>query len=155
MGLEEFEIPIGRRLGIVAKQFISVMYKTLSHIDIGTNFIVILLIYKTGGTLTQQELADECGLDKTNVLRIIDTLEEKGLLKRAPKLDDRRAYIIKLTPKGKKLIPVINKAIGDLNKKALDGISEGQQKSFFKTLDKISQNLNDLPAEKLLVSFNK
>ena len=155
MGLEEYEIPIGRRLGIVAKQFISVMYKTLNHIEIGTNFIVIVMIDKNGGTLTQQELADECGLDKTNILRIIDNLEKKGLVRRAPKLDDRRAYLIKLTPKGKKLIPIINKAVGDLNKKALSGISDGQRRSFFKTLDKISKNLDNLPAEKLLVSFSK
>jgi len=155
MGLEEHEIPIGRRLGIVAKQFIGVMYKTLNHLEIGTNFIVIVLIDKTGGTLTQQELADECGLDKTNILRIIDNLENKGLVKRAPKLYDRRAYLIKLTSKGKKLIPIINKAIGNLNKKTLAGISDGQRRSFFKTLDKISQNLEDLPAEKVSFSFNK
>jgi len=155
MSLEKHEIPIGRRLGIVAKQFIGVMYKTLKDIDIGTNFIVIVLINKTGGTLTQQELANECGLDKTNVFRIIDSLEEKGYVIRAPKLDDRRAYIIKLTPKGRKIIPIIHKAINELNKKALAEISNEQQRLFFKTLDKISLNLENLPAEKLLVSFNK
>ena len=129
------------------------MYRNLSHLDIGPNFIVIVLIDKTGSTLTQQELADLCGMDKTNMLRTIDALQNKGLVKREQKPEDRRAYVIKLTPKGEKIIPIIKKSFRALNKKALDGLSERQVNSFYKTLDKITENIASLPANEVLVSL--
>lgn len=153
MLLKSLDIPLGRRLGLIAKQYIGIMYKNLSHLDIGPNFIVIVLIHKTGSTLTQQELADLCGMDKTNMLRTIDILQEKGLVKREQKPADRRAYIIKLTAKGTKIIPVINKAVRALNKKALEGLSERQINTFYKTLDTITENIASLPAEEVMVSL--
>ena len=140
-------------MGLVAKKYIGIMYKSLSHLEMGPNFIVIILIHKTESTLTQQELADSCGMDKTNMLRTIDTLQNKGLVKREPKEDDRRAYVIRLTQKGEKVIPVVKKAFKALNKKAMDGLSERQVNSFYKTLDKITENIASLPAEEVLVSL--
>ena len=129
------------------------MYKNLTHLGIGPNFIVILLIHKTQSTLTQQELADLCSMDKTNILRTIDTLQDKGLVKREQKPQDRRAYVIKLTPKGEKIIPVINKSVRALNKKALKGISDRALTNFYKTLDTITDNIASLPAEQVMVSL--
>ena len=147
------DIPLGRRLGLIAKKYIGIMYKNLGHLDIGHNFIVIILIHKSSSTLTQQELANQCGMDKTNMLRTIDALQAKGLVRREQKPEDRRAYVIRLTPEGKKIIPLINKSFRVLNKKALEGISDRQTKEFYKTLNKITENIASLPAEEVLVSL--
>jgi len=149
------DIPLGKRLGHIAKKYVGIMYKSLNHLDIGTNFIVLILINKTNNTLTQQELADSCGMDKTNMLRAIDQLEEKGLVERQQKPEDRRAYVIALTQQGKKIIPVISKSFRVLNNKALEGISETQINSFYKTLDMIAENIASLPAEDVMVSLKK
>ena len=153
MAQESLDIPLGRSLGLIAKRYLSIMYKNLSHLDIGTYFIVINLIQKTGGMLNQQELADLCGMDKTNMLRSIDTLQLKGLVKRVKKADDRRAYVIKLTPKGEKIVPLIHKSFRALNKKALEGLSERQVNSFYKTLETITGNIASLPSDEILISM--
>ena len=147
------DIPLGRRLGMIAKQYIGIMYKNLGHLEIGTNFIVILLIHKTGSTLTQQELADLCKMDKTNMLRTIDILQERELVKRIQKPEDRRAYVIKLTSKGEEIIPVIHKTFQALNKKAMAGLDQMQIKAFYETLDTITDNIASLPAEEMMVSL--
>lgn len=147
------DIPLGRSLGLIAKRYLSIMYKDLSHLDIGTNFIVINLIEKTGGVLNQQELADLCGMDKTNMLRSIDTLQQKGLVKREKKADDRRAYVIKLTPKGEKIVPTIYKTFRALNKKAFEGLSERQVNTFYKTMETITGNIATLPSDEILISM--
>lgn len=151
--LKPLDIPLGRRLGTAAKKYIGILYKNLTHLDIGSNFIVILHIHKSQSTLTQQELADSCHMDKTNILRTIDTLQEKGLVKREQKPEDRRAYIIKLTAKGEKIIPVINKTVRALNKKALKGLSEKKVNDFYQTLETITENIASLPAEEVMVSL--
>lgn len=151
--LKSPDMPLGRRLGLIAKKYIGIMYKRLSYLDIGPHLMVIVLIHKTGSTLTQQELADLCSMDKTNMLRTIDILQGKGLVKRERKPDDRRAYIINLTQKGEKIIPIIKKSFTALNKKATEGLSDRQMSSFYKTLDKITDNIASLPAEEVLVSL--
>lgn len=153
MDLEFQHIPLGRSLGHVAKRYIGILYKRLSHIQTGPYFIVLMIIDKAEGTLSQQEIADTCGLDKTNVLRIIDNLSENNIVKRVRKPDDRRAYLIQLTAKGKNIMPEIHRTVKELNGLALKGLSEKQINSFFKTLDIINTNMIDLPSESLVMSI--
>ena len=147
------EMPLGRRLGLVAKGYIGALSKKLSHLGIGHCCPLIVIIDKTSGTLTQQEIADALQLDKTNILRIIDNLSEKGYVKRTEKPDDRRAYIIKLTAKGTKALPEIYKAVKDLNKTALSGLTAKQIKLFYSTIELIGKNISNLPADTLIISF--
>jgi len=147
------EMPLGRRLGLIAKRYLGAMSRRLSHLEIGPYFPVIVIIDKTSGTLTQQEIADTLQLDKTSVLRIIDYLSEKGYLKRTEKPDDRRAYIIKLTAKGTKVLPEIYKAVKELNKTALSGLTAKQINTFYSTIEVISKNISDLPADTVIMSF--
>ena len=69
------------------------------------------------------------------------------------KADDRRAYVIKLTPKGEKIVPLIHKSFRALNKKALEGLSERQVNSFYKTLETITGNIASLPSDEILISM--
>ena len=153
MAAKSTDIPLGRSMGLIAKRYIGIMYKSLSHLDLGPNFLVLMLIEMTESTLTQQELADLSETDKTNMVRTIDALQDKGLVKREQKEADRRAYVIKLTPNGKKTIPLIKKTARTLNNKALHGLSESQVRSFYKTLETISNNIASLPAEDFQVTL--
>ncbi len=51
--------------------------------------------------LTQVELSDKSQVDRTTVGGLIDRLEKIGLVERHPHPQDRRAYQIRLTTKGK------------------------------------------------------
>lgn len=53
--------------------------------------------------LTQAELSLRSQIDRTTIGGLIDRLEKEGLLKRCTHPDDRRAYRICLTEKGKGL----------------------------------------------------
>jgi len=153
MSIEFNEISLGKRLGLVAKKYLGVMSKRLSHLEIGPFFPVMVIIDKTNGTLTQQEIADSLQLDKTYVLRIIDNLSEKGYIKRTEKPDDRRAYIIKLTAKGTKVLPEIYEAVKEMNKTALSGLTAKQIETFYSTIELINKNISDLPADAVMMSF--
>lgn len=61
--------------------------------------------------LTQRELADLCGLDKTTMVVVVDKLEKEGLAERRPSPADRRAWIITVTPKGRELLGRANKIV--------------------------------------------
>ncbi|MFH1321449.1 MAG: MarR family transcriptional regulator [Bacteroidota bacterium] len=140
------EMPLGRLLGHTAKSYLGAISKKLSHLEMDSHFHIhiIVVIDKTDGTLSQQEIANALQLDKTSVLRIIDNLSEKGFVKRTKKPDDRRAYIIKLTDMGKRLLPRIYKAVDELNKEALSGLTGKQIKAFYSVLEAINKNISGL-----------
>ena len=52
------------------------------------------------GTLSQQELADRLGLEKSTVSRLVRQLEKRKWIKRASSAPDRRIIHIQLTPSG-------------------------------------------------------
>jgi len=53
--------------------------------------------------LTQVELSEKSQVDRTTVGGLIDRLEKIGLVERQPHPQDRRAYQIRLTTKGREL----------------------------------------------------
>src|SRR5438094_4743909 len=62
----------------------------------------VLTTLVESGPLTQIELASATSTDRTAMTYLLDELEERGLLERRAKPDDRRSYLIHLTARGKK-----------------------------------------------------
>ena len=142
-------MPLGHTIGMIAKRYIETLYKQLKHLKLGHNFIVLIIIDRYKGTLTQQEIADTLGLDKTNILRIIDLLSEQKIVIRAQKPTDRRAHLIQLTKEGEKIMPEINSAIENLNQLAFSKLSKEEANIFYNTLAKVNDNLATFPYEDL------
>lgn len=56
------------------------------------------------GPLPQKTIGGKLLVSKSNVVAIVDHLEELGLIKRQRNRDDRRLVYVHITPKGKKLV---------------------------------------------------
>lgn len=101
--------------------------------------ILIRLSEKEG--LTQKELAQDTYFEQSNLTLMLDKLEAKGLVKRIAKENDRRAYIITITPEGKKLRDMLVKMGDDVMDKALKGLSTKQKDELSHMLQMIYENL--------------
>ena len=103
-------------------------------------WMVIGPIWKQKG-ISQKEIAEYCGKDKTSVTKIIDTLEKKNLLVRYSDQIDQRIKRVVLSNKGKNLMknvmPVIEQHRNDL----LEGIKSKEIETFKIVLKKIYNNL--------------
>lgn len=53
------------------------------------------------GPISQQELGEQLGIDRTTVVELIDDLEGQGVVVRRRNPADRRSYALHLTPKGR------------------------------------------------------
>jgi len=58
----------------------------------------------SAGGLSQQALADHLGLARSRIVALVDELEQRNLVKRRPSPSDRRAYALRLTANGEKLL---------------------------------------------------
>jgi DNA-binding MarR family transcriptional regulator len=53
------------------------------------------------GPISQQELGEQLGIDRTTVVELIDELERQGVVARRRNPADRRSYALNLTPHGR------------------------------------------------------
>ena len=90
---------------------------------------------------TMSELADLSAIDRTTMTRIVDQLVARGLAERATPSEDRRQVVLTLTAKGRGVYQGALKAIGDVNRGALDGLPEDVLRAVARAQQAILANL--------------
>lgn len=84
----------------------------------------LLTIWRQKEPLTQRELAQSLGIEGPTLVRILDALEQEGLIERCAAAEDRRAKFIKPTEAARPLMAKIEGIASDLRTELLSGISE-------------------------------
>ncbi len=107
-----------------------------------TQWLVLQGLYECEQA-TQSDLSKLISLDNATVTRQIDKLENDGLMARKRDPEDRRAHIVKLTAKGKRLLPKLEKISSDINSIAVKGLKKTEVKNLLTTLDHIKTNVGN------------
>jgi DNA-binding MarR family transcriptional regulator len=92
--------------------------------------------------LRMGELSRRMMVTSGNVTGITDQLVEEGLVRRVETPDDRRAYLIKLTPAGKRAFDKMAAAHEEWVIELLGGLSTGEREQLGRLLGKVKQHVN-------------
>lgn len=138
------DLPLGRRISMLLKQYHAQIRKMIDHPVAGKYFPLLLHLDNKSGAVTQQDLVEYLGIDKASMVRILDELTHAGLILRSPHPVDRRFHHILLTESGKTLIPEIRATVLQLNALMMNGLSEQEVGQFILSLQHIQDNLNQL-----------
>jgi len=93
--------------------------------------------------VTQTKLANTCKLDVTTMSRNLDKLESMGFLNRQTNPTCRRSFLINLTELGRKKAQTVHDLLGRMDITLFNGIDESEIQSFYTTLEKIYNNLEN------------
>lgn len=107
-------------------------------------WMILVVLWEDGEGLTQNELAERTFKDKTNIARMLFTLEEKGFIHRTTDRKDRRSLHVYLTDKGRKLKDEVLPPSIDAYRNTVRGLSPEEVKEFRRLLNKIFENVKDL-----------
>jgi len=91
---------------------------------------VVLSGLVRGPAQTQARLAEAVGRDKTRLIPILDALEARGLLVRAPDPDDRRNKIVTLTDPGRALRAAVATSIRAAEEELLRPLEAAERRTF-------------------------
>ena len=102
-----------------------------------------LKFLQRGEGINQGRLADELEVEPITLCRMIDRLEEAGLVERRRDPADRRAWRIFLTDRARPLLADLGVIADDMLKVALGGVSPADHDAVVATLGRIQTNLSD------------
>jgi DNA-binding MarR family transcriptional regulator len=95
--------------------------------------------------ISQQDLAGSLRMHASNLVRILDELEQRGLLERRASGKDRRVYALYLTDRGKEDLTKIAEVAREHGRALLAVLSEGQRMELARLLEAIAENQGLLP----------
>lgn len=94
--------------------------------------------------VSQKEIAAGCLIEAGSLTSILNRMEEKDLIERKMLNGNRRTFHIFMTESGKKNQKLVEEAFKKIEKTALNGISEEEQKLFMELFCRIYRNLADM-----------
>lgn len=100
-------------------------------------FVLLFKISEEKEEVTLKDMAEKLGKDKSAILRMIDLLEKKELVRRAVDQNDRRKNQLLVTKKGERLIAEFREIESELNSEHLEGLSDADMETFYKVANHI------------------
>ena len=110
-------------------------------------WLPLLRIARSETPMRQNELAASLSLDCSSVVRLIDALEDSGLIDRCEDRADRRAKSLVLTPRGRRTVDQVERVSQDIRDLVLGEVSDEDLGRTLRLLETVRDRLLSLPDE--------
>ncbi len=146
--MKDQEKPLGMIVGKMLSEMFRVLRKrtneqTEAKLTID-QFGLLYFINKEENEVIQKDIADIMSKDQSAILRMIDTLEEKELVRRVIDKNDRRKNRLMVTKKGKRAIEQWLHIERELSKELLEGAVQSDLDCFLKVINHIQERSKSL-----------
>lgn len=101
---------------------------------------ILLNIDKEGTPSTH--LGPKMGMEPTSLSRTLKTMEENGLIRRAPDETDKRKVLIFLTQEGIDKRRIAKHVVLDFNERLQASIPKGKLKTFFEVAERLDKTID-------------
>lgn len=109
-----------------------------SELGVGLRELRLLALIEREGPLSQRELTQLTGIDKSPMVGLVDLLEEKDLALRQRDVPDRRVTRIALTATGRSLLKRAARRLRDPEPFLLEALDQGERKALQTLLMRIN-----------------
>jgi len=127
---------VGYWLRCLSNLVSSTFAERLAQRDISVAQWVVLRTLYDKRDVTLNEAAEEVGVDKSSLSRMVERLVKKGLLNRAEG-SDRRSVGLALTPNAMKLVPQLAKLADENDKEFFHSLSAKRREEFLTTIKQL------------------
>lgn len=112
--------------------------KLLGPLGLKVRSYSVLSLACSGMSPTQRELAEFLSLDPSQIVPLVDELESRGLVGRAPDPNDRRSKVITCTDAGMRLYKKARLATAEGEGVAMENLSAAEQRTLRELLSRIA-----------------
>jgi DNA-binding MarR family transcriptional regulator len=108
--------------------------------------VSVLLTVASNEGLSQTEIVERTGIDRSTLADVVQRLQKKGLLHRRRTQKDARAYAVKLTDGGRRVLRVAEPLMRRVDERILSVLPAKERDSFMTSLKAIVGALEALEA---------
>ena len=131
---------VGAYIGRARRTIIEAIDQKLAPLDISHAQWIVVMLLGDGSASTAAELCKTLIYDPGAMTRLLDRLEDKGVLRRVRAKSDRRSARLELTAAGKKLYPEILEALVNVFNRLLHGFSKSEVRQLEALLKRMVAN---------------
>ena len=111
-------------------------------------FAVLVTVSQNEG-LSQTHLVERTGIDRSTLADVVRRMLKKGLLQRRRTREDARAYAVKLTDEGWRVLKSVDPLARKVDDKILSSLPSAQRDKLLQDLNNIVQALGRLQAKEV------
>lgn len=111
-------------------------------------FAVLVTVSQNEG-LSQTHLVERTGIDRSTLADVVRRMLKKGLLQRRRTREDARAYAVKLTEEGWRVLKSVDPLARKVDEKILSSLPGAQREKLLQDLNSIVQALGRLQAKEV------
>ncbi|HXB16604.1 MAG TPA: MarR family transcriptional regulator [Solirubrobacteraceae bacterium] len=115
----------------------------LSAVGLTPALFALLNVLGTRDGAIQQELSADMAIDPSAMVTLIDELEGAGLAERRRRPNDRRAWEVTITPKGRRALERSRRAAAEVEDEVLSGLTAAERNEL---LSLLRRALGSVPA---------
>jgi DNA-binding MarR family transcriptional regulator len=141
-------MPLWRRPGYLVRRLnqihYALFYEECAEYDITPVQYGVLTTLSLKPGLDQHSIAQEVGIDRTNVADVLGRLARRGLVRRERGREDRRTFVTWLTPEGARLTKAMHAAMRRAQDRLLAPLSGTEREAFLSMLLRLIDANNDV-----------
>ncbi len=120
---------------------------SFAALDLNLTQASLLVFVQESGPLRQTQLARRLGLGRAATGTTVDLLERRGLVERQADPQDRRAWLVTITPAGKDLVEPINAIDREVRAELRHEISRAERQQLARLLLRLQGNVARILAD--------
>lgn len=111
----------------------------MGEVEITPGQFGVLSVINGNPGLSQTQLGNALGIDRSTVVAVIDRLEGRGLVLRTPSPTDRRSHALRLSADGARLLKRLEDMVRSHEREISRDLSAEDQRLLLKLLDRVAR----------------
>ncbi|MGY2093377.1 MarR family winged helix-turn-helix transcriptional regulator [Nocardia gipuzkoensis] len=132
---------LSRLAGMTAAQMVRVSRDALRAAGARKDHFVVLAALAEFGPASQAALSDRTSVYKSDLVSVLNDLEDGGWVRRAPDPADRRRNVIAITELGERRLTELDRVLDDVNKYIMTPLDHDERAQLFMLLNRINAHL--------------
>jgi DNA-binding MarR family transcriptional regulator len=132
---------LNEHIGYFARRFqvwiFQDLIKTLASANVRISHYSVLAVTDANPGLAQSEIAEAVGIEPARLVRVLDELEQRGLIQRMRSTTDRRSHALFLTAEGQKSFAAIKRLARQHEEHVIAKLGAAKYNSLIRTLREI------------------